>query len=275
MTVKRTHLEIAALFAVVTLVVAFSPMAAQISGYFLCTSRNVDTGDCLTIWNGGGISVYKNPGNSAVFTVNGENGNSLVGGSLDVKGYIQGDTTFTVGNTQQGAIYVMDGSGNYSAVVSGTGITTTGLVQATVVKVNGTPVFWVTPQPTPTPLIVSGIITATSVRAAEVSVNGTPVFWATPQPAPTAQTLFMGASAGQYQQCGTVSVTDAATVTPEAGVTPVYVVASLQTITGDAAAVSGIVGSGVITITVKGNEATPVANTTPANVNYCIIGTKP
>lgn len=74
------------LVLVVTLLVAAAPMQDAINGYLVCKNRNVDTEDCLTIWNGGNISVYKNPGNTSVFSVDGENGNTVIAGTLTQTG---------------------------------------------------------------------------------------------------------------------------------------------------------------------------------------------
>lgn len=109
--------------------------------------------------------------------------------------------------------------------------------------------------------------------AGNLNLNGSYV-GITPVPTATAITLYMGAPASSYQQCGTQVVTDTATLTPVAGLTPSYVLTSLNSITADAARSSGLYSTGVITLTVKNTALTPAANTTPATVNYCIVGTK-
>lgn len=96
----------------------------------------------------------------------------------------------------------------------------------------------------------------------------------TPVPTATAITLFMGAAASSYQSCGSTNVTGVATMTPVAGLTPVRVVAGLEAVSGDGAHVAGKVdGSHNIQLNVYNTALTPAANTTPAAVDWCVVGT--
>ncbi len=132
-----------------------------------------------------------------------------------------------------------------------------------------TPVATATAINTPTP---ATNITATVVSANSMSIAGTPVI-----PFATPQSLFVGSVAKQYRECHTTTVTGTLTVTPvAASLTPVAAPVKLnQALTGDAYAASSSVSGNVVTLYVFGNEATPVANTTPAAVYYCIEGTVP
>ncbi len=55
-------------------------------GGIFCTAPDGATGDCVSIWNGGNISVYSNQGGSLRFSVNGDSGNVNTAGVLSVKG---------------------------------------------------------------------------------------------------------------------------------------------------------------------------------------------
>jgi hypothetical protein len=84
------------------------------------------------------------------------------------------------------------------------------------------------------------------------------------------------ATANQYIQRGSVSVTGSATFTPIAGATVVgNPQVSLGTVNGDAELVSGSYLSGTISIAVTHVISnTPVANATPATVEYWYIYNK-
>jgi hypothetical protein len=73
--------------------------------------------------------------------------------------------------------------------------------------------------------------------------------------------------------CGTVAVTNSATVVAPTGLTPTSGQVSMSAITADAARASILANTGGITVTVYSTALTPTANATPATVNYCVYGT--
>lgn len=51
----------------------------------MCDRPDENTGDCITIWNGGGLSLYNNPGSGLMFSIAGSSGNVNTNGSLTVR----------------------------------------------------------------------------------------------------------------------------------------------------------------------------------------------
>jgi hypothetical protein len=141
-----------------------------------------------------------------------------------------------------------------------------GALAATVIRINGTPVVpYATPMSTATP---PGNITATVVAASTVVVGGTPVFWATPQ------AIVNGASNG-YIRCNFNVITGTVTATPVAGATVIgYPWASLGAVSGDSARPYASYTAGTFTVGVMNSALTPVANATPADVEWCYYYTK-
>lgn len=146
------------------------------------------------------------------------------------------------------------------------------LTVSTAVNVGGAYVG-ITPVATATPAYN---ITATNIAAHSIKVDGTPVFW------PTAQTLFLGATAGQHVYCSSQTVRGSATVNPTsiaaAGITTPNAV--LTNFGGAHAAnpqfVTSANSTGGVTLNtwqqIVGATTTPQAATTDVAIDYCIVG---
>ena len=132
---------------------AFSP------GNLFCKQSDENTGDCVTIWNGGNISVYNNQGGARKFYVEGDSGNVTVAGRLTTSGNLTtsgsvaaiGNLT-TSGNVSAGGNIGASGhittSGNITAsgnITTSGNLTTGGIIAAggamttTQLYINGSP----------------------------------------------------------------------------------------------------------------------------------------
>lgn len=236
----------------------------NIDARYITTQYDVNVGRNLNVTGDSAVS-----GNSTTTGNSTITGNGAITGNLSVTGLITA-TAVSISGTYVGITPVATAtpiSGGYK-FNGGAGIGTA--TPVLIVNSAGTSNL-ISARANDTPVFTVGV--GGAINGASLSLAGTPVAWATPQPTATAQTLFMGAAASQYISCGSANVTGSATLTPVAGLTPVRVISSLQAVTGDAARVSGVTAGGVITISVYSSALTPVPNTTPAAVDYCIVGT--
>lgn len=117
------------------------------SGALVCKSRDVDTLDCVTIWNSGWLSMYTNPGTTLNFQVNGDTGNIYARGIVTATKFMVAGTPIV----------------HPTAIATATPLSVGGVITATAVRagefsIAGTPVFWATPIPTATalPFIIRG-----------------------------------------------------------------------------------------------------------------------
>lgn len=161
-------------------------------------------------------------------------------------------------------------------------VTMNGALAATAVSVKGTPVFWATPastatpQPTATPpgnfngtQVIAGTVVANSgIFTTSVSIAGTPVVpYATPN-------VLKAPTTPQAIICGSDTITATAVIVHNLA-TPSFVTYGLaQDVTGDGARLSHTNSSAVVTIKVWNALQTPAAATTPAVVDWCVVGTK-
>lgn len=135
--------------------------------------------------------------------------------------------------------------------------------------------------PTAIATAVPGLsVTCTGVsECARVVAQGTPalVVEANGNVATEGGYVLQSGTAGQLFYCGETAAftTSLAITSSTSGVaTPVAANCSIAAeLTGDAYNCSYTNATGTITLFVYGNEATPVANTTPVAVGYCILGT--
>ena len=113
-------------------------------------------------------------------------------------------------------------------------------------------------------------------NALEITAKGTPalVVQANGDIATQNGYVLQYPSADIQMICGSETVADTANVL-HGLTTPYFAICSLnQTITGDASLCSAEVAASTITVKVRNGAATPVANTTPAAVNWCAVGVK-
>ncbi|MGB8648867.1 MAG: hypothetical protein WCF84_26760 [Anaerolineae bacterium] len=222
-----------------------------------------DSGEtnCVESQRGMNIVVYSDSGTTQKFKVDGATGNVTSAGDLSVTGLI------TVGGSYVGITpvatatpisggYKFNGAGGIGTATPVLIVNSAGTSNLISARANDTPVF----------TVGSG----GAIGGASLTLAGTPVAWATPQ------TLFFGAAtANQYVQCGNTNVTASATFTPIAGATPVgNPLASMGTVTGDAARVAGAYSAGTFTLSVYNTALTPAANTTPVAVEWCYVYNK-
>ena len=108
----------------------------------------------------------------------------------------------------------------------------------------------------------------------EVRDSSTPVF-TIGQAGAVSGLVLQYATAGQRVFCATNTITETASYTSSttAIATPVYPWCSMNAITGDAYNCAAIHGTGIVTVTVFNNAATPAANAAGAAVTWCVIGT--
>lgn len=128
-----------------------------------------------------------------------------------------------------------------------------------------------TPQLTATPVVrFNGFGAANDLLVVER--RSTPVFKIGNAGAVTGYVLRYGAASGQALICGSTSITGTGTL-PHALATPSFVQLTLaQDVTGDCAHLSYTNASAVVTAKCWNSAATPAAATTPAAVNWCVIG---
>jgi hypothetical protein len=189
----------------------------------------------------------------------------------------------TACHTDSGGDWFVCDSGGKLQMNAGSTAVFSGDMQATVVRVNSTPVFWATPERN---------ITATVILANSVSVAGTPVVWATP-PGNITATVVNAASLN-------VAGTPVVWATPPVlyGTTPVSEICGSQIITGTGYLVTGLTtpaavgmslggdvnydhshvsftnSAATVTAKVWSNALTPVASGTGVAVDWCVRGTK-
>lgn len=106
--------------------------------------------------------------------------------------------------------------------------------------------------------------------------GGTPVFSINNGGAVTGGKVLANPTAGLSMNCQTSTITDSVTYTATVTAisTPAWGVASLRSISGDAARVAiNVATPGSVLITVRNSNATPAANAAGAVVNWCVGGT--
>jgi hypothetical protein len=174
--------------------------------------------------------------------------NTTVGGALTVTGAITGGSfspaTFT----------------NATDLIANTGQFTTSLKVALtpVARLSGSAIDAASLKVAATPV---ALLSGSTINGAAVSVAGTPV---------VVQTGAL--AAGARLVCGSTTITGTGTL-PHALATPQYVQLSLgQNVTGDCTNLSYTNTSATVTAKCFNSALTPAPATTPAAVNWCVIG---
>ena len=189
---------------------------------------------------------------------------------------VAGSTNQKITSNREGSILNVLSGGQINAAAGST-VVFNGDFQPTVVRVNGTPVFWATPQPTPTVLgqinnsftvtgtvFAGGVIANSGIYTTSVSIAGTPVVaFATPN-----------ISGGLYTVCGSSTITGTGTINHGLA-TPSYITYGLaQDATGDGVRLSHTNAAKTVTLKAWNSALTPAAATTPVAIDWCATGTK-
>lgn len=248
---------------------AFAPVLSQSANAIIC---RFEATPCETVWNSNDDVFYRDAGGTETIRLDGQ-GSARIAVPTQVGTATPGLVIQAGANSNAFEIRNAGATPVFQVGAGGAIVASQILTQAA--SLEGLTVSQPTAATTATPAALIDSLAA-GTNLLEIRDAATPVFTIRNGGAVSGLVLQYG-TAGQRLYCNVTSAfttSVAITSSTSAIATPVAALCSLAAdATGDAYNCTAANATGTITLKVWGNQATPVANTTPVAVNYCILGT--